>query len=255
MRPTRMKIERLPTRLGAEPLLEAVCEMRFASSLPAANILPGLLFQGLQTDAIQISMLSLPASEVPKEMRAVNPALRDAPLIALKWGGRVISIGDSLISVSVTNKYPGWQTFRADIEKVFQIAATSQIIESITRYSLKYVDVIPNGNLQLAGGFDISLKLGELTIDRQNTSIRMEVVDPPFIHVVNALTAADAVRDGSAPIRGSLIDVDTIHLSPETSVQAFMARLTESLDDAHARNKRMFFECLTKETLAQLEPT
>lgn len=250
-----MKIDRLPIRLGAEPLLEAVCEMRFVSSFPASNILPGLLLQGLRAEGSQISMQRLPASNLPKEMREIDPALRDAPLIGLKWGGRNILIGDSMISVSCGKNYPGWSAFRADIEKVFRIATGSQIIQSITRFSLKYVDLIPGGNLETAGGLDISVKLGELSLDRQNTVIRMEVVDPPFLHVVNAMTSADAVQDGSAPVRGSLIDVDTLHLSPQASVQEFMDRLVHNLDDAHARNKRMFFECLTQETLDRLEPS
>jgi uncharacterized protein (TIGR04255 family) len=249
-----MKIERLPIRLGAEPLLEAVCEMRFASNFPASNILPGLLLQGLQAEGNQISMQRLPASTVPKEMREIDPALRDAPLIGLKWGGRNIMIGDSMISVSCGKSYPGWKAFRADIEEVFRIAVGSQIIQSITRFSLKYVDLIPRGNLEAAGGLDISLKFGELALDRQNTVIRMEVVDPPFLHVVNAMTAAEAVQEGAAPLRGSLIDVDTLHLSPQDSVPEFMDRLVHNLDDAHDRNKRMFFECLTQETLDRLEP-
>lgn len=250
-----MKFDRLPISLGAEPLLEAVCELRFQSSFPASNILPGLLLQGLRTDGLEISMAALPASNVPKELRAVDPTLRDAALVALKWGDRTISIGDSLISVSSTERYPGWRIFRADIERVFQLAAASQIIQSIIRFSVKYVDLIPDGNTYPSGGLDIDLRLGELRLVRQNTVIRMEVQDLPFLHVVSALTAADAVREGAAPVRGSLIDIDTLHLAPEPDVQAFMARLSESLDDAHLRNKRMFFECLTQETLDRLEPT
>jgi uncharacterized protein (TIGR04255 family) len=250
-----MKLDRLPIRLGAEPLLEAVCEMRFAASFPASNILPGLLLQGLQTEGNQISMQRLPASNLPKEMREIDPALRDAALIALKWGGRNILIGDSIISVSCGRNYPGWMAFRADIEKVFRIAAGSQIIQSITRFSLKYIDLIPGGHLEIAGGLDISLKLGELALSRQNTVIRIEAVDPPFLHVVNAMTAAEAAQEGAVSVRGSLIDVDTLHLSQPTSVQEFMDRLAENLDDAHARNKRVFFECLTQETLSKLEPS
>ena len=138
---------------------------------------------------------------------------------------------------------------------MFRIAADSQIIQSIARFSLKYVDLIPGGNLETAGGLDIRVKLGELALDRQNTVIRMEVADPPFLHIVNAMTAAEAVQEGAAPVRGSLIDVDTVHLSPQASVQEFMDRLIDNLDDAHARNKRMFFECLTPETLDRLEPS
>lgn len=250
-----MKFDQLPIRLGAEPLLEAVCEMRFQSRFPATNILPGLLLHGLRTDGVEMSMQTLPASNVPKEIRAVDPALRDAPLIALNWGDRTISIGDSLISVSSSKRYPGWDIFRAEIEQVFHIAAESHIIQSISRFSVKYVDLIPDGNTYAAGGLDIDLRLGELRLVRQNTAIRMEVQDPPFLHVVSALTAADAFREGAVPVRGSLIDVDTLHLAPEHDVHAFMARLSEILDDAHLRNKRMFFECLTQETLDRLEPT
>jgi len=250
-----MKIERLPIRLGAEPLLEAVCELRFASSFPASNVLPGLLLQGLQVPDSQISMQQLPAATLPKEMREIDPAMRDSPLIALKWSGRNVFIGDAMISVSCGKNYPGWEVFRADIEKVFRIAAASQIIRSITRFSLKYVDLIPSGNLEKAGGFDISMRLGELTLDRQNTVIRMEVVDAPFLHVVNAMTAVDAVQEGAPPVRGSLIDVDTLHLAPPSSVLEFLELLAHNLNEAHERNKRMFFECLTQETLDRLKPS
>ena len=250
-----MKVERLPTRLGAEPLLEAVCEMRFVSSFPASNILPGLLLQALQAEGNQISMQRLPASNLPREMREIDAALRDAPLIVLKWGERNIFIGDSIISVSCGKNYPGWKVFRADIEKVFRVATDSGIIQSITRFSLKYVDLIPGGNLETAGGLDISLRFGEVALDRQNTVIRMEIVDSPFLHVVNAMTAAEATPEGAATVRGSLIDVDTLHLSPQASVKEFMVRMVDDLDDAHARNKRMFFECLTQETFNKLEPS
>jgi uncharacterized protein (TIGR04255 family) len=249
-----MKIDILPTRLTAEPLIEAVCEMRFVSDYPAASILPGLLLRDLGETLGPVSVNPLPASAIPKDVRAADPALREAPLISLRLGDFTIFIGDSLLAVSAGHRYPGWASFHPVIQRAFRSAANSNVINSVTRYSLKYVDLLPKASGRPAGGMDIDIRIGQVALTNHNASVRLEVMDDPFIHVIQAITNATAKRDGEEPRSGPLIEVDTVCIAPPSGVAEFFDSLGPSLDDAHDRNKRIFFECLSTETFERLGP-
>lgn len=52
----------LPSKLGKEPLMDAVFEMRFESQVPVASIWPGMLYGMLPGDK---SMENLPLISLP----------------------------------------------------------------------------------------------------------------------------------------------------------------------------------------------
>lgn len=250
-----MKIDRLPTKLAAEPLLEAVCEVRFTSRLTASAVLPGVLFAGLSSEATPVKLHTLPAAEIPRDVRhQVDDALRFAPLVGLEWNGYRVSIGDASLSVSRAASYPGWTEFKRVITQVFELAAKSQVMDTVDRYSVKYVDLITTALQARANGLDLDLRLGLIHLNKQVTNVRIEVHDAPFVHVLQALTSA-AVQQNGGPVRiGSLTDVDTICILAGESMGDFLQQLPGRLEDAHTRNKKMFFECLTEETLQSLGP-
>ncbi len=73
----------LPKKLSAEPLIDAIFEMRFTSLFPAASeIIPGYLFSKLIGDK---SVTTLPTAQLPKVTRETNPNLLFAPVTQLDW--------------------------------------------------------------------------------------------------------------------------------------------------------------------------
>ena len=68
-----MPTRSLPTNLKKDPLVDAVFEIRFSSSIPASSVVPGILFSKLKGQA-QIERL--PASDIPSQLRMLNPALQ-----------------------------------------------------------------------------------------------------------------------------------------------------------------------------------
>lgn len=248
-----MKIEKLPTKLSTEPLVDALCEMRFTPTTPASSILPGLLFKELGGGQ-NFRVSALPASQIPPEVRQVDPMLQFAPLMRLLGQGFAIGIGDSVVTVSIHGKYPGWSEFKPAIMKVFEATIGSGIVNNINRYSLKYVDVIPFDFNQPKGGLDLNLSVGLHYLKTEAAHIRMEVLDNPYIHIIQAITNAEAVLTTGEKRGGSLIDVDTISMEFDSTLDGFVNNLPKNLDEAHSKNKREFFECLTEETLKNLGP-
>lgn len=248
-----MKIEKLPKKLSAEPLIDAVCEVRFISSPPASDILTGLLFKELGGGA-SVQLQRLPASQIPPEIRNSDPNLKSTPLTRLIWGNIALGISDSSLAVSVIGKYPGWEQFKPKIIQIITTAIQSGILSSIERYSIKYVDIIPNPSNSTTGGLDIEIKVGNYNIDKEVAQIRIEIPDTPFLHIIQTITKAEATLASGEKKSGSLVDVDTISIDTHSDPAIFMTSLPDNLQDAHMRNKRIFFECLTPETLESLGP-
>lgn len=248
-----MKIDKLPVKLSAEPLVDAVCEIRFTSIAPASSILPGLLFKELGGGK-SLTLEPLPASQIPTEMRQADPMLRVAPLMRLLWENFSIGIGESTVSVSISGSYPGWSMFKPAITRVMSSAIRSGIIQSVDRYSIKYVDIMPSGLGQSVGGLDLSLRIGAYQLTNEVAHVRVEVPDGSYIHIIQAITKAEAKLQNQEKRSGSLIDVDTISTGFDPAPETFLSNLSAYLDDAHARNKRIFFECLAEETLQNLGP-
>ena len=248
-----MKIERLPKKLSAEPLIDAVCEIRFTPSAPASNILTGLLFKELG-GAENVRLEALPASQIPPEIRNSDPAFRSTPLMRLVWGNISVGISDSSIVISVIGKYPGWENFKPKILQVAQATVNSGILSTIDRYSIKYVDIIQITQPSPTGGLDLNIRVGNYQIANEVALVRIEVPDTPFLHIIQTITQAEAALASGEKRSGSLVDVDTISISTPANPAEFLDSLPNNLEDAHKKNKRIFFECLTEETLNALGP-
>lgn len=247
-----MKIDRLPIRLNAEPLVDALCEMRFQAAIPASGILPGVLFTQLGSDNLKLE--ALPASQIPAAVRHRDPMLNAAPLVRLLWGNFAIGIGEAAVAVSVIGKYPGWSDFKPAIIKVIGAVIGSGIVQRIDRYSVKYTDVIPLGSKQPVGGLDLKVSVGNHAVSSEAAQISVEILDDPYVHIVQAITNAEAVLPNGEKRSGSLVDVDSISTSIASDPHEFLKDLPQNLDQLHQKNKRIFFECLTQETLESLGP-
>lgn len=239
----------LPTRLRKEPLVDALFEIRFSSSIPASNILPAMFVSGLE------SIERLPAAELPSKIRGNDPNLKFQPLIRVNWKGFIILIGDNVVLVACTLPYPGWKNFQNAILEAIQEIAKAPITLEISRCSLKYVDLIEGEDQnELVSRLNIDLKVGHHTLKSEIFSIRLEIPDNDILHAVSIAAPAIARTNSGQEFKGVMIDVDSIHHLPNLNFEDFTAILSDRLKTLHQRNKAMFFECLTNETIKYLEP-
>jgi len=246
--------EKLPTRLGKEPLLDAIFEFRFQAPMLLANILPGIFFSELDGPK---ELERLPTAEIPDQIRNADPNLQYAPLIRINWGGYSILIGDRSIAISCNLPYQGWASFRSAIEKVVGVLQKHPtLITKIERYSTKYVDLVPSSSLEeQVKMVDLDLRIGSKRLAKEAYQVRLELQTEGFINVLQVISGAKVLMPTGKEHEGLVIDIDTIKdLAEGLTLDQLNETLPTALGQIHQINKQTFFDCLSKEALNTLEP-
>lgn len=245
-------MKNLPKKLKKEPLIDAVFEVRFTSAFPAGSVLPGLLFGKLEGD---MKIGQLPLSQLPQVVRDADPNLRFMPLSRLDWGQFYIHIGDRSVSVGFKHPYPGWNSFKPAIIKVMDVLINANVIKSVERYSLKYIDLLPATDLGEQVSFvNFDVTLAGHKLENEAFQIRLEIPRDGFIHAVQVVSSATATLHNAELRQGLIVDVDTIANQQGISFEELLSGFPDKLEVIHQANKKVFFDCLKPQTIAALEP-
>lgn len=242
---------KLPSKLGKEPLVEAVFEMRFESSVPASSVWPGILYGKLPGEK---TMENFPAFGIPKEMRDGDPNLRFVPLCKLSWGDYWIIIGDRLFAVASKIPYQGWSDFKEAISKAFEIVLKSETITTVSRCSIKYIDILDGISLKPSECFNLKLELGGRGPDENEFGVRLGINEDAVTHSLQIASAASMTLLTGRTVTGPVLDVDSAIEIGGEHPEVFFGSLSERAEMLHESNKRLVFDCLSAEALASLEP-
>jgi len=244
--------DQLPTKLGKEPLIDAVFEVRFSSTAPASDILPGFFFSKLSGCGI---IERLPIAQLPKPVRDADPNLQFSPLVRLSWNNFFISIGDSSLVIGCKIPYSGWSNFKPAIIEAVSCAMEIGIIQTVQRFSIKYIDLLSASSIRdQISLIRASVVIGKHTLEQENFTLKIEVPMNGFFHIVHIISSANALLADGSKRDGIIVDIDTITTVNNQEFQSWVTDLPEKLDTIHAANKSMFFECLHPETITSLEP-
>jgi len=245
-------MQTLPKKLKKEPLIDAVFEVRFTSAFPAAGVLPGLLFGKLDGEK---KIEQLPLSQFPQVMRDADLNLRFAPLSRLNWEQFYINVGDRSVSVGFKYPYPGWNSFKPAIIKVMGVLKGANVIKSVVRYSLKYIDLLPATDLREQVSFvNFDVTLAGHKLENEAFQIRLEIPRDGFIHAVQVVSSATATLHTGELKQGLIVDVDTIANQQGGTFEDLLSGFPEKLETIHQANKKVFFDCLKPKTIMALEP-
>lgn len=243
----------LPKKLKKEPLVDAIFEVRFSSGTVASNVIPGFFFAKLQPKEWVVD--PLPIADVPGKVRSLDPNLRYQPLMRIHWDDFFILVGDNTLGVACKMPYPGWAEFSERIAVIIGLLIDSKIVKTIDRYSLKYVDVIEDDTLaKQIQKINIDIRLGSHAVREDKFTIRIEIPYDIFINVLQIAVPATATMPEGQKRVGALVSIDTQCKYQNSDLAKFNAELRSRLDTIHIVNKKMFFDCLTRETIDYLEP-
>lgn len=252
---TMAQDRRLPIRLGKEPIVDAVCEIQLASSVRFSQVMPGFLYSKLKGDK---KVNQQPASMLPSDLTRIDPKLRFAPLSAMEWNGYTISFSDSSILIKCKLPYPRWATYREAIKEIVDSMLEIDIITEISRFSLKYVDLVEGNTPEdRVSNTAVALSIGDITLENQNYQTQIEVREPDskIIHIIQLASPAHMQSGEGKTIKlGTLITTDSIQLGPIPSIETFKTSFIDSFDKLHQKNKEVFFKCLSDSGLESLEP-
>lgn len=239
-------------KLGKEPLIDAIFEMRFQSQEGASNILAGVLYTALSGEK---KIEHLPTASLPQQLRDIDPNLQFAPVIRIIFDKFSVSIGDKSFVIGCSMPYPGWKVFKKNVMEVVTATQAPCIIQSINRFSLKYTDIIPTNNHNDSSTLlNADLSIGGHSFLSGNYSLRVEKQDNDLLHILSIISHATATTRDGAIRNGLVVDVDTIAGIADEPMQNFVSNLPSRLEHAHLANKSTFFKCLTESTIQRLEP-
>lgn len=249
-----MKLPKLPTKLAKEPLVDTVFEMRVASAVPLAAVLPGLLFTQLAQSGEAVTVEPHPNSQLPQAVRDSAPELAFIPLVRVALGPYIIQIGDRMVSIACPTPYPGWTEFRERIVHVLHVVLKTGLVTQINRVSLKYIDLFEESDVAKANSFfDWGITLGSHTVTTDMAFLRLEIARDDLMHAVMATSQATVRNEISGWTKtGAILDVDTFVATSISDVQGFVEQIPSLVDKMHEANKEVFFDCLSASAIEAL---
>ena len=243
----------MPKKLKKEPIIDAIFEFRFNSVVPAASVLPGILFGKLLGEK---TIEKLPAAQLPEQIRNADPNLQFAPLTRINCGKFVYLFSDRSMAIGCKKPYPGWTAFKSAILAAIEHIKDHGIVSSVQRYGLKYVDMIPvDSSTDAASLVVLGLAVGKSSLTgKEIFQVRVEIPNGKITNVVQIISKAVAAFPDGTTKEGLIIDIDTVTNVDNINMHKLLEDLQTNLDNAHDSNSELFFSCLRPETVVALEP-
>lgn len=241
----------LPTRLKNNPLVGVFFELRFTSSQPLTNILPGIIYSRLGCSDIE----KTPHAEIPESIKAQNEALAHLPTVKMVWNEYIILMGDRVLIIECRLPYKGWEHFREKILQLLSVVDESRMDINVNRYSLKYIDIVnAKEHEEIYNTLKLNFSFGSAELNLASTQIRTETTINDAAVIINlAGTARADFEDGNFK-EGFLIDTDTLYNVNSNKLAELLPDFSKKLTELHDINKGLFFSYLTDAGLADLEP-
>lgn len=242
--------DRIPFRLGKEPLLEAVWEVRFAAGEPyTLESLHGEIYKALSEKYPKT--VRLPAADIPASVSEQDANLRYAPKIRLERKNHAIQIGDRMVSLNCRRPYPGWNAFSSDIGSLVSVIRDSRLVGRIERFSLRYADLLEFDSPPSLSWLNLEIRLAG---ESQTWPVQMwmNIQEGSLSHLIRIVCPA-MVTTPEDPNKhaGVLLDIDTFRVLHDGEA---WSEIQQGLEEAHSASKQKFFKLLTPETIQRLEP-
>jgi uncharacterized protein (TIGR04255 family) len=109
--------------------------------------------------------------------------------------------------------------------------------------------------LNRLGKIILEVKFGDYDLRSEPFSLRVEMRRVSLRHIVQLAAPATASMVDGTQREGLLVDIDSICEHTTTDLTNFVGELPDRAEEIHTRNKDIFFELLTPETLAYLGPS
>lgn len=243
----------LPERISPDAINEVVFEVRFQmTTIP--EVLLGRLLD--LPEWKQFTSRPLPASDVPAQLRALNPAFRFQATVELIDSVSAptcfLHIGPQVLAYHRLRTYGGWNSFINEIDKVVDALFVKAENLTVLRLGLRYANALRSDTHRIRGlsSLDMVTTIAGDSLDR-HTNLNF-----------NRFPSADTV----ATVKIATADIVTGLLPPNTTVYVDCDAATPDgystkdrpvveawVKNAHEVLKREFFTLLTDETIRFLD--
>ncbi|WP_277656306.1 TIGR04255 family protein [Seleniivibrio woodruffii] len=240
----------LPTKLKKDKVAEAVCELRFETSLDSSLIL-GLFFGESRTKYPNIE--TLPINNIPEAVRQSDPNLVFLPTHRIKGSDHRfnIQIGSRSVSIVTQEPYCGWSDFKSEILYTLDIIRKQEIVKHFVQLGLKYIDFFDENLLELS---KISININDRVIKSESSNLNVSMTYEE--NIISNIQVANKVdvhfTNSNINKNGSILSIDNIIVNPD---MLSFDNIESTIEKAHDLQKKLFFEhIIKKDYLETLEP-
>lgn len=236
-----------PKRLKRNPIIDAIAEVRFTSSIPSDAII-GLVYENVKDVFGQPK--SLPILQIPTALREKDANLRYQPCYRFDKPGNVLLVGPHNIALS-TVPYTDWGEATPLLSELLTKADEIKLFQSVDRVGLRYVNFFEG--LNILEHTTLSIEVNNKSIAGRSIVLRTEDEVDGFKVITNLTNRAESSIAGEKK-DGSLLDIDIVKDRPEIRGTPFRSQLLRLFTDANQVADDAFFGLVKEQFLARFEP-
>jgi uncharacterized protein (TIGR04255 family) len=243
----------IPTKLKQDAIVEAIFEVRFDTPTTAIpEIFLGRLADHQPWKGFE--QRRLPASQLPAQLRQVDPNLRYQPLIELATlaKDRSVRIGPQVLSYHRLKPYVGWERFKPELlEAVDGLFAKAPGLK-IQRLGLRYMNALRADVHTIKSISDLDLRLtiaGDNVPGNVNVNFTIDVSNDTQCTV--RIATSEFVQGDLPPNTSVYIDVDVFTKNDFRTKDQNVVKTW--IEFAHSQEKQHFFRLLPQPTIELLK--
>ena len=227
--------------LKDNPIIETGLEMTLSYSIPSDAIV-GILFNILHQKDEHVGLQKLPISNIPDDIRRMDPNLKNKPTLQISCMDGFVQIGDSVLCIGGKMPYTSWAKFEQFIKQIIDfLSQNSLIINLVELVKLRYLNFYTE-NIFDRINLNISMD-GINNICSGSTVFRTEIPCTEDIMGVLQITNGVHVKNESLELDndGSLIDIQT--LAKKVSLDNWL----DAVQKLHEHVESLFIKLTRKE--------
>lgn len=236
---------KLPKKIDPCPIVEAIVEIRFDSTLPGDAIF-GVIYNQFKEDYTKYT--KLPILQLPEAIRSKDPNLIFKPHYKMQKDNFLLQIGPKVFSIVNINEYCGWDSFCKNILKAFGTISKLNVVEKVIRFGLRYVNIFKG--LDVFEQSNFKAVLNDKPYKNVKADISIELPSGDYIHKFKIVNYAK-VHVENKILEGSVIDID---ISTEKQTDMFFENMNEIIETSHTEEKKIFFGLLKQSYINSLNP-
>ncbi len=211
---------RVARKLNPAPIVEAIVEIRFDSTLPHGNVVDKLLLEFGK----EYSVKNLPLHDIPEQMRNIDPQFRYIPVKQLIKDGLILQIGGRVISFVNKGQYIGWPALKENVSQY-------------KRLGVRYLNIVDSNIL---GNINLNISTPKKQIIDEGVDLRIGLDHNQYKAKIRLSNNAHKIQKGEK-IRATFLDIDTF---TEVLKEEDLLNL---VDGAHVFEKQIFFALIKQD--------
>ena len=236
---------KVPKKINPCPIVEAVVEIQFDSILPGDAIF-GVIYNQFKEKYPEYT--KLPILQLPDAIRSKDPNLIFKPHYKMQKDNFLIQIGPKVFSIANIKEYSGWDSFNKKIFEAFETISKSNVVVSVRRFGLRYINVFKGLDIYEHSNF--KAVLNDQAYKNVKADILIQIPKNEYLHKFKIINHTK-VSVGKQIFEGSVIDID---ISNEKITDTFFENMNEIIETAHTEEKKIFFGLLKEKYINSLNP-